>query len=218
MTYAVNITTFPNKLPILEAAGFVLLPRGNLPLTVHKTQQLKLVNYAIKHDRYVGVVQQKPSGQKHKSLFETGCLGKISTFMEKDQGDMVLVLTGLTRFHLIDHTKNSQGLTMGHVSYAPYASDAHPQQTSDAQAPQPKEALIEQLHTYLKKYGINANWDEIASAPHENLVTAISMLCPFDPFEKQALLESATTETRAEMATSFMQMACSHMEDHKTRH
>ncbi len=200
-----KLVLFPKEVPIFDLSGLVLLPQGHLPLQVTEPPYIRLVDHALRHDRYVGIVQSKgkTSKEERSPLFETGCLGKITTFSESDTGSYVLVISGLVRFRVIEELPKMLDFRRVLVSYESYLHDYLDQ----GQVSFERERLLELLKVYFTTNRIQANWDEIQTVPDEKLITSLTMICPFNPSEKQALLESPTTAERCRMMTALLEMA-----------
>lgn len=199
-----KLVLFPKEVPIFDLSGLVLLPQGHLPLQVKEPPYLRLVEHALKQDRYVGIVQSKEKKRKEESpLFETGCLGKITTFSESDNGSYMLVISGLVRFRIVKELPKMLDFRRVLVSYESYLHDYLDQ----GQVSFERERLLELLKNYFTTNRIQANWDEIQTVPDEKLITSLTMICPFNPSEKQALLESPTMAERCRMMTALLEMA-----------
>lgn len=199
-----KLVLFPKEVPIFDLSGLVLLPQGHLPLQVKEPPYLRLVEHALKQDRYVGIVQSKEKKRKEESpLFQTGCLGKITTFSESDNGSYMLVISGLVRFRIVKELPKMLDFRRVLVSYESYLHDYLDQ----GQVSFERERLLELLKNYFTTNRIQANWDEIQTVPDEKLITSLTMICPFNPSEKQALLESPTMAERCRMMTALLEMA-----------
>lgn len=202
-----KLAIYPKEVPIFDLNGLILLPGGHLPLQVVEPPYIRLVEHALRYDRYVGVVQSKdkkgPGKKSDTPLFETGCLGKITTFSESDNGSYILVLSGLVRFRLIEELPKNLDFRRVLVSYEPYLHDHLDQEEIHFE----REHLLKLLKSYLASNQIQANWDEIQEVSDEKLITSLTMICPFNASEKQALLESPTMAERCRMMTALLEMA-----------
>lgn len=195
---------YPDTLKILDIGGNVLFPRGHLPLTLTDKRHLGIINDALKTDRLVGVIQKRGPGQK-SDLYSTGCLARITMFTEINPYSMMVVVTGIARFRRIkDGTPNfADGEQVSYDDYVEYPDDAG----DDGSLPLNRDALLALLASHMDACGIDANWDDIRHASSERLITALAMICPFNTFEKQALLETPTLEDRCHMLMALMEVS-----------
>ena len=115
--------TFPNKIPIFPLSGVIYFPQTNLPLNIFEQRYLDLVNDCFRKDKLMGMIQSK---RKDKGLYEVGCLGKISDFQKGEDGRMLINLTGLTRFEVLEETKNSKLYREFKVNYKKFSTDLEP--------------------------------------------------------------------------------------------
>ena len=204
---ALHTTDLPRTLPIFPLQGVLLLPRGRLPLHIFEPRYRNMMHDAFAGDRIVGMIQprraeeQKPDD--HPDVYETGCAGRITSFSETDDGRIFATLTGLCRFAVIKELPVLRGYRRVIADYDRFAEDLH----ADAPRHIDRQRLMMALSGYLHVQGISADWDTIKETSDERLVTALSMLCPFQPSEKQALLECPTLEERGRVMTALIEMA-----------
>jgi len=197
-----NLSHFPTELAILDVPGMILLPRGHLPIHLTEDKYKLLIEEALKSDRYVGVVQTDSRAQGEK-LFRSGCLGKITTFSEGDEGDYFVILSGICRFDLIASLNTSKPYLMHSVSYETFSFDVYEERDNEIE----REKLLSLVNAYFSSSNLPANWDEIKKASNERLISSLTLICPFDPQEKQALLESPTLTQRTQMMTALLEIA-----------
>lgn len=197
-----DLSRFPNDLAILDLPGMILLPRGNLPVHLTEDKYKRLVDDALKLDRYVGVVQtdNRMEGEK---LFRSGCLGKITTFSEGEDGEYFIILSGLCRFNLLEAQETKKPYLRHAVSYETFSFDVYEEKENEID----REKLLELVKSYFSSSNLTANWDEIKIASNERLISSLTLLCPFEPQEKQALLESPTLSSRTQMITALLEIA-----------
>lgn len=197
-----NLSQFPTKLPILDLPGIILLPRGNLPIHLMEDKHKLLIEEALKTDRYVGVVQADKQAEG-KKLFRSGCLGKITTFSEGEEGDYFVILSGVCRFNLLDPQETSKPYFIHSVSYETFSFDIYEEKENEIE----REKLLDLVKVYFSSSDLIANWDEIKMASNERLISSLTLLYPFEPQEKQALLESPTLIERTQMMTALLEIA-----------
>jgi Lon protease-like protein len=198
--------SLPTEIPIFPLSGALLLPEGRLPLNIFEPRYLAMIEDSLGAGRLIGMVQGDPSLPRvgaESQVYKVGCLGRISSFSETDDGRQLITLTGVIRFRVVEEIAGRRGYRRVRADYAPYKADL----AVAGLAPElDREALIGALRPYFRARGIEANWDAVEQTGDAMLVTTLCMVCPFDVREKQALLEAAGPEERAQMLIALMQM------------
>lgn len=197
---------WPSQVPLLDVAGAVLMPKGQLPVTL-ETRHAPVMRRVMGSDRLIGVVQSHAEKNTHsppENLFQTGCLGRISALSESQDGTDLVILTGLARFRVLKCSRQESGLSILNVTYAPFSFDGvdHGERVED------RETFLEIVRGYCHLHDITPNWEEVLRSNDEALVTSLAMMCPFSAREKQALLEVPTLRDREKMMTALMEVAC----------
>jgi uncharacterized protein len=200
-----NFDDLPSSLPVFPLTGAVLLPRGELPLNVFEPRYLAMVDTVISGARLIGMIQ--PTEHEDRALTPklsaVGCAGRITSYKENDDGRYLIVLTGICRFRVAEELSVTTPFRQVRPDYSPFAVDLH----SDGMADFPRERLMIALKDYLSHRELKADWRSVMSAPAEALVNALAMLCPFDPAEKQALLEAISWPDRVDTLMALLEMA-----------
>jgi uncharacterized protein len=207
----------PSLIPVFPLQGCILLPRSSLPLNIFEPRYLQMVSDALTKDRVIGIVQpggavedgESPEG-KTCALREVGCIGRITAYNETDDGRILITLTGLARYTIVREQPTSMPYRLCHVSYEAYGADlirGHGQEEVDW------EKLLRILRTYLDARKLSADWPSIERSPAELLVNTLSMISPYGPEEKQALLEAPDLKQRAEVLMTLAQMDLARPED-----
>jgi Lon protease-like protein len=195
----------PEIVPIFPLTGVLLLPRGKLPLNVFEPRYLAMTEDALSGNRMIGIIQ--PSDPLSRAsvppVYPIGCAGRITSFSETDDGRYLITLTGVCRFETVRELPIVRGYRRVDVSWERFAADLE----ESGPALFDRARLVEGLKTYFKIQGISANWDAIDSTPDERLVTSLAMICPFEPSEKQALLECGSLSERASMMIAIIEMS-----------
>jgi Lon protease-like protein len=200
-----SIADLPHSLPLFPLTGALVLPRGSLPLNIFEPRYLTMVDYALAGDRLIGMIQpteHEDSALKPK-LSQVGCAGRITAWRETDDNRYLITLGGICRFRLERELEATTAWRAGAVDFAPFAA-------ADLAAPAdedfPRERLLKALKTYLSSRDMKAEWSSVMSAPGEALVNALAMMCPFDPAEKQALLEAPAFPERVSTLMALLEM------------
>lgn len=194
----------PEVVPLFELEGALLLPRAHLPVHIHETRYKTLVDNVLGNNRFVGFVQPRSSPSEDRpDVFETGCLGQISTFVDSGNGNYFVVIRGVIRFHINSLIDDLGGYRKAQVTYDRYLLDL----TERSEPIEEREQLVDLLKDFLKYGDGVSNWHEIAESSDENLISLLAMVCPFAPQEKQAILETHSLTDRSRIIATLMEMA-----------
>jgi uncharacterized protein len=195
----------PDNIPIFPLTGVLLLPGGRLPLNVFEPRYLAMAEDALCSDRLIGMIQPSDfSDGVAPPIFSTGCAGRIISFAETDDGRYLITLLGLCRFSVVDELPIQRcGYRRVAVDWSAFRGDMEEGPVRELD----RKSLMPMLQAYFRCQGLSANWEAIESTPDEKLVTMLAMICPFEPADKQALLEAATVLDRARMMVALMQLA-----------
>lgn len=194
----------PEILPVFPLEGALLLPGGRLPLNIFEPRYLKMVADALAGPRLIGMVQPRDDTAEEGSapIYELGCAGRITDFSETDDNRYLITLTGLIRFAVGEELASESGYRRVRPDFARFRADL-----DEDEGLIDRERLLHALGSYFTNNGIEGDWDAIRKTPDERLVTSLAMICPFEPPEKQALLEATTLLDRAETMTAIMEMS-----------
>lgn len=197
----------PAEIAVFPLPGVLLLPQGRLPLNVFEPRYLAMVLDSLEHGRMFGMIQpdpRPPRGEGGPGFYGTGCLGRVSAFSETEDGRLLITLTGLARFAVAGELPMATGgYRRVRADYAPFAADLDAWQVPVIID---RTRLLGALRLYFRARGIEANWKAVEAADDAALVTSLATLCPFDPPEKQALLEAEDGAARAEMLIALLRM------------
>jgi Lon protease-like protein len=204
-------------LPVFPLRGAILLPRASLTLNVFEPRYLALVDHALASNRLIGIVQPAPDVGDAESpqgksfpLRRVGCVGRITSFAENEDGRVVISLSGVARFRVGRDVAGEQPFRLCQVDFAPYVEDFVSGYGED-QVDRPR--LIATLRSYLTANNLNADWERINSASTERLVNTLSILSPYGPEEKQCLLEAGDLRARAEALIALAEMELAARDD-----
>ncbi|CAN5780620.1 LON peptidase substrate-binding domain-containing protein [soil metagenome] len=204
----------PETLPIFPLSGVVLLPGGKLPLNIFEPRYLTMVFDALAGHRMIGMVQpQQPGGYAGDGMptddgkpkvHKVGCAGRITSFTETDDGRLLLGLSGVCRFDIVRELEPAQpGYRRVSSVFSPYRADLD---HADDDVELDRERLMAALSAFFRGRKLSTDWDAVNQAADANLVTSLSMVLPFGPDEKQALLEAADSTARAKLLVAFLEM------------
>ena len=201
----------PAVIPVFPLTGVLLLPHGQLPLNIFEPRYLTMVDDAMAGSRIIGMIQPKAFGKT--TLYETGCAGRIINFSETDDGRYLITLAGLCRFKIAHEHDTPKPYRSVSPDWAPYNQDMDRQ---DEKVAIDRIRLNTLLQNYFRKQEMSCDWEKVDIAPDADLLTALAMICPLGPSEKQALLESENIKTRTELFMTLIEMAgsdCAKIDD-----
>ena len=199
-----SVEELPRTLPVFPLTGVLLLPRGQLPLNVFEPRYLAMVDTALAGPRLIGMIQpteHESTGMK-PPLSNVGCAGRLTAFGETDDGRYLITLTGICRFRVANELDVMTPYRQVQADYSEFAEDLL---TADREIP--RERVTTALKHYVKRQQLKADWSSVTNAPAETLVNALAMLCPFEPTEKQALLEARTFDQRVETLIALLELS-----------
>jgi len=196
----------PAALAIFPLPGALLLPRGRLPLNIFEPRYLQMIDDALAGSRLIGMIQPMPGQDRVKlpDTYRIGCAGRLTSLQETADGRYMISLTGICRFRVEAELQTVTPYRQVAPLWDPFASDLI---ESDEDPSIDRVSLEASLRTYFEKTGMRADWGSIEKAPLETLVNSLSMICPFDAPEKQALLEAPGLADRAITLKTCIEMA-----------
>lgn len=200
--------TAPDQLAIFPLNGAVLLPACDLPLNIFEPRYLNMIDDALKGDRLIGMVQE----DGEQGLAKVGGLGRIIQFSESDDGRYLIVLKGLKRFTLTGAVEAKTPYRQSRVSFDDFEGDADTHaasQTSEALSESGRSdraALTVAMKTFAKSLQVQVDWDGLAEIPLPILVNQAAMISPFEPADKQSLLEAPSTDDRRRLLIGLMHL------------
>tara|TARA_B100000965_G_C19417565_1_gene680644 strand:+ start:53 stop:670 length:618 start_codon:yes stop_codon:yes gene_type:complete len=181
--------SFPNQIPVFPLSGVIYFPQTNLPLNIFEQRYLDLVNDSIRKDKLMGMIQSK---RKDDGLYKVGCLGKISDFQKSEDGRVLINLTGITRFQVLEEVKNSKLYREFRVDYEKFNLDLKPQFEEVNTI-----SLMNKAEIFFKKSGLLLNWKEFGKLTETQKINTLAMIAPLTNEEKQSLLESVSLKEKA---------------------
>ena len=200
----------PQNIPVFPLSGALLLPRADLPLNIFEPRYVAMVQDALSSHRLIGMIQPDPdeSSAKVPDLLKVGCLGRITSYAETPDDRLLITLTGISRFEIVDELDAVTPYRQVTANYHPFAIDL----VSDLGANEVnRPALLKAFRDYLNANNMNADWEQVDSASTEVLVNTLSLLAPYPPEEKQALLEAPDLKTRADVLVALTEVALRRM-------
>lgn len=201
-----RLADLPSVVPIFPLAGALLLPGGRMPLNIFEPRYLQMIDAAMAERRIIGMIQPSFDGAQREDgepeIVNVGCMGRITSLTETGDGRYMIALQGVCRFRVTDELAVKTAYRQCRV--APFGADLE-EDPSGAQVNRP--ALLKAFRAYLEANDLDADWESVSRAENAMLVNALSMMAPYDPAEKQALLEAPDLKTRADTLIALTEMA-----------
>ena len=179
---------FPDIIPVFPLSGVIYFPKTNLPLNIFEQRYLNLVNDAYKKDKLMGMVQSRKEGD---SVYKIGCLGEISDYQKIKDGRILINLTGVTRFQILEEVSNKKLYREFKVDYKNFGNDTDSQEINIK-----TNSLMTKAQTFFKRNGLLLNWKEFEKLDHGQQINTLAMIAPITNEEKQKILESVSFENK----------------------
>jgi hypothetical protein len=195
----------PDTIPLFPLPGALLLPRTRLPLHIFEPRYLAMLDDTMKTGhRLIGMVQPRVSPTGEKRLNAIGCAGRLTQFSETEDGRYMITLSGISRFRFGREVQGFTPYMRAEISWDGFERDMG---AAEGDPGFRRGAFLDLLGRFFSARELSTDWDSLKDADAELLVNSLSMLCPFDPEEKQALLEAPTLTTRRETLVTLMELA-----------
>ena len=179
---------FPDIIPVFPLSGVIYFPKTNLPLNIFEQRYLDLVNDAYNKDKLMGMVQSRKDDD---SVYDIGCLGKISDYQKSKDGRVLINLTGITRFKILKEVSNQKLYREFQVNYDSFSEDIN-----DTNSQTDSSDLIENAKVFFKRNGLLLNWKEFEKLDPAQKINTLAMIAPITNEEKQKLLETISLESK----------------------
>ena len=179
----------PKKIPVFPLSNFIIFPKTTVPLNIFEPRYIQMVDDCMKKDRYIGMIQPKKTGDlKKPDLHKIGCVGKITSFNETEDGRYLIVLSGVCRYETIEEINSTKLYRECEVDFKNYSNDLIKQKDqinfSDL------KQVFKDLKKLFEQQGYQINWRDFQSQSIEQTINTLSMASPFTLEEKQILLET----------------------------
>jgi len=197
----------PDTISVFPLPGALLLPRARLPLHIFEPRYLAMIEDTMKTPtRLVGMIQPRESKIGHASprLQTIGCAGRLTAFSETEDGRYMITLSGISRFRVLEEVDGFSPYRRCKVSWAGFDRDRGPVERDPNLD---RKKFFPTLRAFFEAEDLRTEWDSLEEAEDELLINSLSMLCPFDPEDKQALLEAPSLETRRETLVTLIEFA-----------
>ena len=197
----------PRELKVFPLPGALLLPRSELPLNIFEPRYLDMIGTAMTSDHLIGMIQPENEDADlagNPGLCRIGCAGRITSYAETPDNRILITLTGIARFVIVKEIAAKTAFRQVVADFTPFASDL----ASDDKAENvDRSGLLKVFRDYLAANDMSADWEQVNAASTETLVNTLSLLAPYAPRDKQALLEAPDLKSRADVLIALTEMA-----------
>jgi Lon protease-like protein len=201
-----RLTDLPDTIAVFPLPGALLLPRARLPLHIFEPRYLQMLDDALKtKHRLIGMIQPREvPGAAEKRLHAIGCAGRLTGFSETEDGRYMVTLSGISRFRVLQEVQGFTPYRRCQVDWAPFARDLG---GAESDAGFKRAEFMAGLKRFFEAMELSTDWGSLKGADEELLINSLSMLCPFAPEDKQALLEAPSLTTRRETLVTLIEFA-----------
>lgn len=201
-----NAADLPDTIAVFPLPGALLLPRGRLPLHIFEPRYLAMIEDCLKtKHRLIGMIQPREvPGTGEKRLNAIGCAGRLTGFSETEDGRYMITLSGISRFRVKEEVTGFTPYRRCSVDWGGFGRDLGPTEEDPGFR---REEFLALLGRYFAAQSLSTDWSSMKEAETELLINSLSMLCPFSPEDKQALLEAPSLSTRRETLVTLIEFA-----------
>ena len=205
----------PETIPVFPLSNFIFFPNTSAPLNIFEPRYIQMIDDSIKSNRMIGMAQPKGiSNIKKPELFKVGCLGKISSFNETDDGRYVIVLNGVSRFNIVEEIDRGKLYREFKINFQEFENDNTKEELevnfSDF------SLIFKNLKKLFEKQGYIINWNELEKQNLDQTINTLSMASPFSKEEKQMLLEAKDLKSRKQKFEEIIKLYSSDNFSNKT--
>ena len=187
---------FPKIIPVFPLSNFIIFPKTTVPLNIFEPRYIDMINDCVKSNKFIGMIQPKKMNDKGipPVLHKIGCLGKITSFKETEDGRYLIELKGIIRFNIVQEIQSNKRYREYEVDFNNFSADLDEKKEkikfSDL------ELIFKDLKSLFEKRGFIINWKELEKQSLDETINALSMASPFSLEEKQVLLEAKNLSVR----------------------
>lgn len=195
----------PDTIPVFPLPGALLLPRARLPLHIFEPRYLAMLEDALKTPhRLIGMIQPQEGPHGDRTLHSIGCAGRVTAFSETEDGRYMITLTGISRYRILREVTGFSPYRRADVSWSGFERDLG---GPESDAGFDRARFMPLLSRYFAAMDLSTDWDSLQGVEDELLINSLSMLCPFEPEERQALLQAPSLVTRRETLVTLLEFA-----------
>ena len=194
----------PKTIPVFPLSNFIIFPKTTVPLNIFEPRYIDMVNDSMKSNKLIGMIQPKTSYNniKEPELHNVGCLGKITSFRETEDGRFLIELKGIVRFKKIQEVNNEKKYRSLEIDYENFYLDL--ENNKDELKFSDLELIFKDLKSLFEKKGFIINWKALEKQSLDETINALAMASPFSLEEKQMLLETKTLDIRKDKISEIL--------------
>ncbi len=199
-----QIKDLPNQIPVFPLSNFIIFPQTIVPLNIFEPRYIEMINDSMKSNKMIGMIQPKKYNDNTSppSLYDVGCLGKIITFKETDDGRYLIELKGLIRFKKISEIETENKYRTLKINFNEFIHDLN--STKEEVKFSDLELIFKDLKSLFEKKGFIINWKALEKQSLDETINALAMASPFSLEEKQVLLESKNLDIRKKKISEIL--------------
>ena len=204
----------PEKIPVFPLSNFIIFPKTTVPLNIFEPRYIEMIDDAMKENRMIGMIQPKNSNQNIPALYNVGCVGKITSFNETEDGRYLILLSGISRFKIIKELETKKTYRQFTIDFEDFLDDLN--EKNEEIKFSDLELIFNNLKSFFIKQGYKINWKDLEKLNLDQTINTLAMASPFSIEEKQILLESININDRKEKLEQILSTYVSDNFDHKT--
>ena len=188
---------FPDIISVFPLSNFIMFPHTTVPLNIFEPRYIDMINDSMKNEKLIGMIQPNYKDNRNNSnpeLYEIGCLGKITSFQETENGNFLIELRGLIRFKILEEIETTKKYRSCKVNYNEFKNDLD--NTKENIKFSDLELIFKDLKSLFEKRGFIINWKALEKQSLDETINALAMASPFSLEEKQVLLEAQNLDIR----------------------
>ena len=196
--------SLPTELPVFPLSNFIIFPKTSVPLNIFEPRYIDMVNDSMKSNKLIGMIQPKKTNNQYDvpELYQVGCVGKITSFRETEDGRYLIELKGVARFKNIKEIQSEKKYRILKVSYDNYEKDL--EEKSQELRFADLELIFKDLKSLFEKKGFIINWKALEKQSLDETINALAMASPFTLEEKQILLEAKNLDLRKDKIAEIL--------------
>ena len=210
-----KLEDLPKKIPIFPLSNFIIFPKTTVPLNIFEPRYIQMIDDSMKTNRYIGMIQPKKSGDlKKPDLHKVGCIGKITSFNETEDGRYLIVLNGVCRYEVINEISSDKLYRECEIEFKNFSKDLM-EQKEKIKFEELKQ-IFDKLKNLFEQQGYQINWKDLENQSVEQTINTLSMASPFTLEEKQILLDTENLKERKNKLEEILMMYANYSFTNKT--
>ena len=192
----------PEKIPVFPLSNFIIFPKTTVPLNIFEPRYIEMIDDAMKENRMIGMIQPKNSTQNTPALYNVGCVGKITSFNETEDGRYLILLSGISRFKIIKELETKKTYRQFTIDFEDFLDDLN--EKNEEIKFSDLELIFNNLKSFFIKQGYKINWKDLEKQSLDQTINTLAMASPFSLEEKQVLLEAVNIYDRKEKLSQIL--------------